>query len=70
MPIQDSDFTNGDLIREARESLAMLRSELGSDIGRSEDSVALYETNRVNPPYSVKIRIARRLNLPVSALLS
>jgi DNA-binding XRE family transcriptional regulator len=66
--VQRDTTAFGTLIQERREELNKQRCEVGEECGRCEKSVYLWETGRATPPYSVKLRLARALNLPFSAL--
>ncbi len=46
------------LIRRARESSGLTRTEVGAAIGRTEQSIVSYELGRATPPPEILSRIA------------
>lgn len=54
---------SGSRIRAARESAGLTRTELAVEVGRSEQTIILYETGRHPAPTEIVVRIAEVLGI-------
>jgi len=61
-----SRFPAGSTLRAARERHGLSTERVATDVGRSAQSITLYELGRVRPPRSVLVRLAHRLDIPLS----
>lgn len=62
-------FSSAALIDHRRRA-GLSRAKLGAAIGRSDQSIRLYELDKVQPPIDVADRIAVALGVPLDALLT
>ena len=63
-------MTTGELIREARKKKGLTRRELGELLGMSDVGVAQWEKGLRNPRLETRQRIAKALDIDVTALMS
>ncbi len=61
-------FPAGPAVREARERQGLTPEHVAVGVGRSAQSVTLYELGKVRPPRSVLVRLAHLLDIPLSDL--
>ena len=64
-----SSTFNGDRLKIARTYRSMTLAELGDSLELSKQTLSLYENNRVNPDFSVIIKLSRILHFPVNYFL-
>lgn len=63
-------MTTGELIREARKKKGLTQRELGELLGMSDVGVAQWEKGLRNPRLETRQRIAKALDIDVTALMS
>lgn len=63
-------MTTGELIREARKKKGLTQRELGELLGMSDVGVAQWEKGLRNPRLEIRQRIAKALDIDVTALMS
>ena len=63
-------MTTGELIREARKKKGLMQRELGELLGMSDVGVAQWEKGLRNPRLETRQRIAKALDIDVTALMS
>lgn len=63
-------MTTGELIREARKKKGLTQRELGDLLGMSDVGVAQWEKGQRNPRLETRQRIAKALDIDVTALMS
>ena len=63
-------LTTGELIREARKKKGLTQRELGELLGMSDVGVAQWEKGLRNPRLETRQRIAKALDIDVTALMS
>lgn len=63
-------MTTGELIREARKKRGLTQRELGELLGMSDVGVAQWEKGLRNPRLETRQRIAKALDIDVTALMS
>ena len=56
------------MLRRAREAAGLTPEHLADEVGRSAQSLSLYELGKVVPPRSVQVRLARAVGLDVRDL--
>jgi transcriptional regulator with XRE-family HTH domain len=61
-------FPAGSTLREARERQGLTLEHAGVGVGRSAQTIQLYELGKVRPPRSVLVRLAHLLDVPLSEL--
>lgn len=64
-----SSTFNGDRLKIARTYRSMTLAELGDSLELSKQTLSLYENNRVDPDFSVIIKLSRILHFPVNYFL-
>ena len=63
-------MTTGELIREARKKKGLTQRELGELLGMSDVGVAQWEKGLRNPRLETRQRIAKALDIDITALMS
>jgi len=61
-------WPGGSVLRRAREAAGLTPEHLADEVGRSAQSLSLYELGKVVPPRSVQVRLARAVGLDVRDL--
>jgi len=59
----------GKNISEVRKELGISQQQLGSSIGKNQQSIQRLEAGRINPSYIYLLEIANGLKIPISKLI-
>ena len=61
-----SDYSGGDIIRIIREWAHETQTEFGERIGKSKQTIYLYEANRINYPIDLLLLILKEYGISIT----